>query len=75
MTPPLLISTLDGDEWSASRPGRLTSIERAPETYCMGRWVGPRAGLETGREKKSLDPAGTRNPAVQPIAHHFNDTS
>jgi len=27
-----LTSTLDGGEWSASRPGRFTPRERAPDT-------------------------------------------
>jgi hypothetical protein len=29
MAPPFLTSTLDGGEWSASRPGRFTAGERA----------------------------------------------
>jgi hypothetical protein len=36
-----LTSALDGGEWSASRPGRLTPRERAPGTYWIGGWVGP----------------------------------
>jgi hypothetical protein len=38
-----LTSALDGGEWSASRPGRFTSRERAPGTHWIGGWVGPRA--------------------------------
>jgi hypothetical protein len=34
-----LISVLDGDKWSASRPGRFTC-----GTYQIGGWVGPRLG-------------------------------
>jgi hypothetical protein len=30
IAPPFLTSTLDGDEWSASRPCRFTLRERAP---------------------------------------------
>jgi hypothetical protein len=41
-----LTATLDGGEWSASRPGRFTPRERAPGTHWTGGWVGPRAGLE-----------------------------
>jgi hypothetical protein len=41
-----LTSALVGGEWSASRPGRFTPGERAPGTYCMGSWVGLRAGLD-----------------------------
>jgi hypothetical protein len=41
-----LTSALVGGEWSASRPGRFTSGERAPGTHWIGGWVGPRAGLD-----------------------------
>jgi hypothetical protein len=42
----ILASPLDGDEWSASRPGRFTPRERAPGTNWIGGWVGPRTGLD-----------------------------
>jgi hypothetical protein len=35
-----LTSTLNGGDWSASRPGRFTH-----GTQCIGGWVNPRAGL------------------------------
>jgi hypothetical protein len=41
-----LISALDGDEWSASLPGRFTPRERAPGTNWIGGWVGSRAVLD-----------------------------
>jgi hypothetical protein len=41
-----LTSALDGGEWSASRPGRLTARETAPGTHLIGGWVGPRADLD-----------------------------
>jgi hypothetical protein len=41
-----LTPALDGGEWSASRPGRFTPKERAPDTHWIGSWVGPRAVLE-----------------------------
>jgi hypothetical protein len=41
-----LTSALDGGEWSASRTGRFTPRERAPDTHWIGGWVGPRAGLD-----------------------------
>jgi hypothetical protein len=44
--PALLTSALGGGEWSASRPGRFTPRERAPGTYWIGGWVGPRTGLD-----------------------------
>jgi hypothetical protein len=52
-----LTSALAGGEWSASRPGRFTPGERAPSTHWIGRWVGPRAGLND--VDKILDPTGT----------------
>jgi hypothetical protein len=36
-----LTSALVGGEWSASRPGRFTTSERAPGTHWLGGWVGP----------------------------------
>jgi hypothetical protein len=33
---------LDGGEWSATRPGRFIPKKRAPCTYWIGGWVGPR---------------------------------
>jgi len=41
---PLLTSTLEGDEWSASCLGRFTTREKAPGTHWIGGWVGLRAG-------------------------------
>jgi hypothetical protein len=38
-----LTSALDGDEWSASRPGRFTPRESDPGTHWIGGWVGHRA--------------------------------
>jgi hypothetical protein len=44
IAPLLLISALDGGEWSALRPGRFIPGEGAPGTHRIGGWVGPRAG-------------------------------
>jgi hypothetical protein len=41
-----LTSVLVGDEWSASHPGRFTPVERAPGTYWIEGWVGPKTGLD-----------------------------
>jgi len=38
-----LTSVLDGGQLSTSRPSRFTSGERAPGSYWIGDWVGPRA--------------------------------
>jgi hypothetical protein len=50
----LLTSALVGDEWSASRTGRLIPEERAPGTHWIGGWVGPRAGLDEVEKRKFL---------------------
>jgi hypothetical protein len=47
-----LTSALDGSEWSALRPGRLTPSERAPGTHWIGGWVGPRADLDAVAKEK-----------------------
>jgi hypothetical protein len=55
-----LTSALDGDEWSASTPGRFTPRERASGTRWIGGWVGLRAGLDAVVKIKIPTPAGTR---------------
>jgi hypothetical protein len=50
-------SALAGSEWSASRPGRFITEERAPGTHWIGCWVDPRVGLDD--VEKILDPTGT----------------
>jgi hypothetical protein len=49
-----LTSTLAGDEWSASRPGRFTPGERAHGTHWIGGWVDPRTGLDDVEKRKFL---------------------
>jgi len=57
-----LASAQDEGEWSASRPGRFTTRERAPVTHRIGGWVGPMdirsaisgTGLKAWREGKIL---------------------
>jgi hypothetical protein len=50
----LLTSVLGGGEWSASRPCRFTTGQRAPDTHCRGGWLGPRAGLDEVEKRKLL---------------------
>jgi len=45
-------SALDGVEWSALCPGFFNPGERDPDIHCIGGWVGPRAGLDTGMAKR-----------------------
>jgi hypothetical protein len=64
----------NGGEWSDSRAGRFTSGKIAPGSYCIGRWVGPRAGLDAINKRKSLSPAEKQKPSVvQPVARRYTD--
>jgi hypothetical protein len=51
-----LTSTLDGGEWSASRPGRFTRREKAPGSLWIKDWLGHRAGLDAVVERKNSQP-------------------
>jgi hypothetical protein len=66
MVPQFFISTLDRDEWPASRPGRFIHGEKALH-YPLHRSLG------TVEKKKSLVPDRNRTPAVQPEAHRYTD--
>jgi hypothetical protein len=55
-----LTSVLVGGVWSASRPSRFTSREKATGTHWIIDWVDPRTGLDT--VEKTLAPTGTRTP-------------
>jgi hypothetical protein len=46
--------SLDGDEWSASRPGLFTSVEIITGTYWIGDWLYPTAGLDAVEKIKNL---------------------
>jgi len=47
-----LTSVLDGEEWSASHPGRFTSCEIASRTQWVGGWVGHRTNLDAVAKRK-----------------------
>jgi hypothetical protein len=49
-----LTSALVGGEWSASPTTRSTSVERTHGTHWIGGWMGPRAVLDNGKERKFL---------------------
>jgi hypothetical protein len=71
-----LTSALDGGEWSASRPARFTPGETAPDTHCIGGWVGPRAVLDAVVKRKIPIPrreSNARTPIVQPLAQRYTD--
>jgi hypothetical protein len=54
-------SSLDGGEWSASRPGRFTYGVRDPGTHCRGGWVESRAGVDAVAKREILITALARN--------------
>jgi hypothetical protein len=71
-----LTSALDGGVWSASRPGRFTPREIAPDTHWIGSWVGPRAVLVVVVKRKISSPrreSNPRTPIVQPVAQRYTD--
>jgi hypothetical protein len=62
--------------WAASRPGRFNPRERAPSTYWLEGWVGPRAVLDTVVKRKIPSPrreSNPRTPIVQPVAKRHTD--
>jgi hypothetical protein len=67
-----LTSTLDGGEWSASRPGRALPRGKNSGTHCTGGWVGrPRAGLDAEARRKIPVSVGDRTPVVQSVVRHY----
>jgi len=51
----VLISALDGGEWSAQCPGYFIPREMASSTHWTGGWVGLRVGLDAvAMRNKSL---------------------
>jgi hypothetical protein len=70
-----LTSAVDGREWSASRLDRFTPKERAPGTYWIEGWVGPRAVVNAVVKRKIPSPrrANPRTSIVQPVAQRYTD--
>jgi hypothetical protein len=69
-----LTSALDGGKWSDSRPGRFAPREGAPGTHWIGRWVSPRAVLDTVVKRKIPSPlreSNTRTSIVQPVTQLY----
>jgi hypothetical protein len=68
VAPPFLISKLDGDEWSASGPGRFTPGEISPGTIWVRGCVGPTTGLDAVGKRKiySCLESNSRSPAHSP---------
>jgi hypothetical protein len=57
-----LTSSLDGSEWSVSRPSLFTSRERAHGTNWIGGWGGPSAILDAVVKRKIPSPP----PKIEP---------
>jgi hypothetical protein len=57
---------LIGGEWSASRPGRFSSGERAPGTHWKGGWADPIAGLDALERKFLTLPRLELRPPCRP---------
>jgi hypothetical protein len=77
MAPHILDSTLNGGEWSASRPGRFTPRKRAPGKHWIGGWVGPTAVLDMVVKGKIPSPHQESKPRtmiIQPIGQHYGST-
>jgi hypothetical protein len=69
-----LTSTLDGGEWSSSRPGRFTPRERDPSTHWIGGWMGPRAVLNTAVKRKIPSPhRESKNPDLSARSRVLTD--
>jgi hypothetical protein len=71
-----LTSTLDGGEWTASRPGRFTPRERAPGTHWIRGWMGPRAVVDAVVKRNIPSPrreSKPRIPIAQPVAQRCTD--
>jgi hypothetical protein len=49
-----LTSTLERDEWLASRPAHFIRMERVANAYGMGVWVGLKAGLDVVGKSQNL---------------------
>jgi hypothetical protein len=65
-----LTSALVEGEWSASRPGRFTSDERASGTHWVGRWMDPNAGLNYMEKWKLLTLPWNE---LRPLANRYTD--
>jgi len=70
-----MTSALEGSEWSASCPGRFTSVERACGSHWVGGWVGPRAGMVLRNKKFVRDvywkPNGHRSVGRPRLRSHM----
>lgn len=57
ISPLILNFAIDGGEWSALLPGRLTLGQGALGAHLIGGWLDPRTGVDIWRREQSLAPA------------------
>jgi hypothetical protein len=69
-----MTSTLDGGEWTTSLLYRFISGERAPSTYWIGGWVGPRAGLDDVEKRNADENKFKKNITVEPLFENYKKT-
>jgi hypothetical protein len=74
IAPPFLTSSLEGGEWSVSRPGRFTPDENSTGTHWLGEWVGPRAGLDAVEKIKILPLPEFEARVNQSVARRYTDS-
>lgn len=72
LDPPFLTSEAEGNEWSASRLGRLISGNRALGTHWIKGLVGHRGCLDVMKRKIS-HPCQESNQVCPAVASHYND--
>jgi hypothetical protein len=53
-----LTSALDGDEWTDSRPNRITLGKETPCTHWIATWFGLEAGMDAVAKRKILASVG-----------------
>lgn len=61
-----LTSALGECEWPASRPGRFNAEKRAIDTYWIGMWLGPGAGLDAVEKRNLLTLPGIEFRLLSP---------
>jgi hypothetical protein len=69
-----MTSALDGGKWEDSHSVRFTHGDKAPSTYWIGGWVGPRAGLDALEKREISSPAGDPTATVQTITRLYIQT-
>jgi len=73
--PAFLTSVLDGDEWSASCPGRFHPRDKSLGTKWTRLSGDPTGELHVTAESKVAAPAGNRTTVFQSLANHYTKES